>query len=264
MLAVAVVLVLCRRMAATREHPGARRRSCRRGRRSVGAAPDHDPRSTGASTAYYRVDEPQPGLHVLYSGTTIHGRETFAGPLAGEPLSYYHRAGPLGEVIDSLQAEHPRCGSGRSGWGRARSRPTAEPTDTSGSSRSTRRSSSIARGPGELHVPRRLAAHRSTSSSGTGGSASSRRRRRSFDLLVLDAFSSDAVPVHLLTVEALADRRCGRSRRAASSPSTSRTATSTSSRSSPRRRARAGLRVDHRQRPAAAGARRAWPTPRNG
>ena len=65
----------------------------------------------------YRVDEPQPGLHVLTSGTTIHGRETFEGPLAGEPLSYYHRAGPLGEVIESLQAERPSLRVGAVGLG---------------------------------------------------------------------------------------------------------------------------------------------------
>ena len=57
-----------------------------------------------------------------------------------------------------------------------------------------------------------------------------------FDLLVLDAFSSDAVPVHLLTVESLDGDADGRP--AGSSPSTSRTDSSTWSRSSrPRREA---------------------------
>ena len=65
----------------------------------------------------YRVDRPQPGLHVLTSGTTIHGRQSFDGPLAGEPLSYYHRAGPLGEVIESLQAERPALRIGAVGLG---------------------------------------------------------------------------------------------------------------------------------------------------
>ena len=65
----------------------------------------------------YRVAEPRPGLHVLTSGTTIHGRQTFDGPLAGEPLSYYHRAGPLGEVIESLQAERPTLRVGAVGLG---------------------------------------------------------------------------------------------------------------------------------------------------
>ncbi len=31
-----------------------------------------------------------------------------------------------------------------------------------------------------------------------------RRRRKKFDLIVLDAFASDAIPVHLLTREAFA------------------------------------------------------------
>ena len=65
----------------------------------------------------YRVAAPSPDLHILYSGTTIHGREAFTGPYAGEPLSYYHRAGPLGEVITSIQAAHPTLRIGAVGLG---------------------------------------------------------------------------------------------------------------------------------------------------
>ena len=151
----------------------------------------------------YRVDEPRPGLHVLVSGTTIHGRETFDGPLAGEPLSYYHRAGPLGEVIESMQAELPAMRFGAVGLGAGAIAAYGRPADTY-RIRGDRpdRGRDRAR-PGELHVPR-----------GLGGDDRCRRRRRparprdrgagSFDLLVLDAFSSDTVPVHLLTVESFA------------------------------------------------------------
>ena len=44
------------------------------------------------------------GEHRLYHGTTLHGVERFAGPLAGEPLTYYGRRGPLGDVF----AAYPR------------------------------------------------------------------------------------------------------------------------------------------------------------
>src|SRR4029078_4587378 len=65
----------------------------------------------------YRVAAPTADLHILYSGTTIHGRETVERPSAGDPLSYYHRAGPLGEVIASVQQEHATMRVGAVGLG---------------------------------------------------------------------------------------------------------------------------------------------------
>ena len=39
--------------------------------------------------------------HKLVHGTTLHGKQLFE-PLSTEPLTYYHRTGPIGQVI----AEH--------------------------------------------------------------------------------------------------------------------------------------------------------------
>ena len=104
------------------------------GSRGGGVEPDRlDPtRSalTGASMASIASTSRRPGLHVLVSGTTIHGRETFDGPLAGEPLSYYHRAGPLGEVIESMQAERPAMRFGAVGLGAGRDRRVRPTGDT--------------------------------------------------------------------------------------------------------------------------------------
>ena len=151
----------------------------------------------------YRVAEPTPDLHVLYSGTTVHGRETFGGPYAGEPLSYYHRAGPLGEVIESLQADHPSMRIGAVGLGAGAIAAYGRSGDTFRFFEIDPTVVSIARDPAsftfladsaatiEVHVQ-----------DGRLGLQSS--PPEAFDLLVLDAFSSDAVPVHLLTVESMA------------------------------------------------------------
>ena len=48
-----------------------------------------------------------------------------------------------------------------------------------------------------------------------------------YDVLAIDAFSGDAIPVHLLTREAFARYADGAARRRASSPSTSATSIST-------------------------------------
>jgi hypothetical protein len=151
----------------------------------------------------YNVDEPRPGLHVLYSGTTIHGRETFDGPLAGEPLSYYHRAGPLGEVIESMQAELPSIRIGAVGLGAGAIAAYGRPTDTYRIAEIDPTVVEIARDPASFTF---LADSAATIEVvvGDGRLDLETVAPGSFDLLVLDAFSSDAVPVHILTVESFA------------------------------------------------------------
>ncbi len=153
---------------------------------------------------FYRVVEEEPGLHVLSSGTTVHGRETFDGPLAGEPLSYYHRAGPLGEVIASLQADLPRLRMGAVGLGAGAVAAYGRPGDSLWVAEIDPAVVAIARDPASFTFLADSAASIEIVV-GDGRLALERVAPGSFDLLVLDAFSSDAVPVHLLTVEALAD-----------------------------------------------------------
>lgn len=151
----------------------------------------------------YRVEEQQPGLHVLTSGTTIHGREMFDGPHAGQPLSYYHRAGPLGEVIESMQAERPDLRIGAVGLGAGAIAAYGRPTDSYRFFEIDPTVVDIARDPASF----RYLADSSASIDvvvGDGRLELEGTPPDSFDLLVLDAFSSDAVPVHLLTTEALA------------------------------------------------------------
>jgi spermidine synthase len=158
-------------------------------------------RSDRTFYGYYRVVEPEPDLHVLYSGTTIHGREAFTGAFAGEPLSYYHRAGPLGQVIASLQAERPGLRIGAVGLGAGAIAAYGRPTDTMSFVEIDPAVVAIARDPASFTF---LADSAATIDVvvGDGRLELERVAPASFDLLVLDAFSSDAVPVHLLTVEA--------------------------------------------------------------
>ena len=152
----------------------------------------------------YRVTAPNPDEHVLYSGTTIHGRETFAGPYAGEPLSYYHRAGPLGEVIASLQADHPTMRIGAVGLGAGAIAAYGRPGDTVRFFEIDPTVVSIAQDPSSFTYLTDSAAEIAVDVE-DGRLGLERTPSEAFDLLVLDAFSSDAVPVHLLTVESLGD-----------------------------------------------------------
>ena len=151
----------------------------------------------------YRVAAPTPDLHILYSGTTIHGRETFQGPYAGEPLSYYHRAGPLGEVIGSLQQEHATMRVGAVGLGAGAIAAYGRPGDTYRFFEIDPTVVSIARDPASFTFLADSAASIDVAvEDGRLGLEST--PDAAFDLLVLDAFSSDAVPVHLLTAESMA------------------------------------------------------------
>jgi hypothetical protein len=152
----------------------------------------------------YRVAAPAPDLHILYSGTTIHGRETFTGRYAGEPLSYYHRAGPLGEVIASLQADHPTMRIGAVGLGAGAIAAYGRTGDSFRFFEIDPTVVSIARDPASFTFladsPASIDVDVEDGRLGLEATPSG-----AFDLLILDAFSSDAVPVHLLTIESLAD-----------------------------------------------------------
>ncbi|MFL5686793.1 MAG: spermidine synthase [Chloroflexota bacterium] len=151
----------------------------------------------------YRVAAPTPELHVLYSGTTIHGRETFLGSYAGEPLSYYHRAGPLGDVFASLQQEHRTMRVGAVGLGAGAIAAYGRPGDSYAFFEIDPTVVSIARDPASFTFLADSGASIGISvEDGRLGLEST--PDGAFDLLVLDAFSSDAVPVHLLTVESMA------------------------------------------------------------
>jgi hypothetical protein len=145
-----------------------------------------------------RVTE-QDGERRLYHGTTLHGVERLAGPLAGEPLTYYARRGPLGDVF----AAYPRfdridaigLGVGTLAvYGRAGERLTFYELDPA-----------IARVAAD---PRFFTYLRDSRADvkivlGDGRRTIARVPNGSSDLVIVDAFSSDSVPVHLLTREAV-------------------------------------------------------------
>lgn len=145
-----------------------------------------------------RVTE-RDGEHRLFHGTTLHGVERFAGPLAGEPLSYYARRGPLGDVF----AAYPRfdrvdaigLGVGTvAAYGQPGERLTFYELDPA-----------VARIAGN---PRFFTFLRDSRADvkvvvGDGRRMIAQVPAGTSDLVIVDAFSSDAVPVHLLTREAL-------------------------------------------------------------
>jgi hypothetical protein len=151
---------------------------------------------------YRVVDDGATGTRHLYSGTTIHGSQRIAAAGAPEPLAYYHRAGPLGDVFRVLRDRSATARVAVVGLGAGAAASYARPGDAwtfyeidplvslIASDRALFRFLSDAQSPPRLvHGDARLSLARDTGA---------------FDLLVVDAFSSDAIPAHLMTREALA------------------------------------------------------------
>ncbi len=146
-----------------------------------------------------RVYANHDGFHVFYHGQTTHG---FQHPeRRSEPLAYYHRSGPAADVF-SAAAQGP-LRVGLIGLGIGAMAAYAEPGDRFTFFEIDPQVEAIAAESGLFTF---LADCRGDADVILGDG---RLRLREFpdggfDLLVLDAFSSDAIPVHLVTREAIA------------------------------------------------------------
>jgi SAM-dependent methyltransferase len=137
--------------------------------------------------------------HTLTHGTTLHGFQLSKYPRAA--TSYYAQTGPLGDVFGAYQAQSDRVavvglGAGTvAAYGRAGQRFDFYEIDPA--------VVKIARNPRYFTYLRDCACQVRTVV-GDGRLRLDEAPDGSYGLMVLDAFSSDAVPAHLLTREALA------------------------------------------------------------
>lgn len=153
----------------------------------------------GSRTFYgvYSVVDRQ-GLRWFFHGNTAHGIAHLDPAQRLEPLAYYHRASPVGGVLASAL---PRTRVGLVGlgigtlttYGNAGDRWDSFELDPEVETIARRHFSFLtgARAEVRVHV-------------GDARLTLERFPDRAFELLILDAFSSDYVPTHLLTREALA------------------------------------------------------------
>ncbi|MGH7720830.1 MAG: fused MFS/spermidine synthase [Gemmatimonadaceae bacterium] len=140
--------------------------------------------------------------HVLSHGTTVHGAQSMTSRHRYEPLTYYHRTGPLGQVFASLPDSAVRrvalvgLGTGSiAAYGRAGAHWTYFEVDPE--------MARIARD-STLFTYLLDSRARIDVVFGDARLTLARAPEREFQLIVLDAFSSDAIPIHLITREALA------------------------------------------------------------
>ncbi len=147
-----------------------------------------------------RVDR-QEGYRFLLHGTTLHGVQRLDPARRREPVAYYHRTGPVGQALQELPAmARPRVGVIGLGTGglATYARPGQEwvfweiDPAVERIARDTRFFTYLADcGPACSVVL------------GDARLSILRGPERAFDVIVIDAFSSDAIPIHLMTTEAI-------------------------------------------------------------
>ncbi len=147
----------------------------------------------------YRVTLNKGPAHILFHGSTIHGAQLLDSPQA--PVTYYHVNGPVGQVFHSLQQSDTTRNVGAVGLGTASilcySRPREHWTFFEIDWHVWR----IARTSRLFSFLQNCKARPSVVL-GDARLTIAKEPTGKYSMLVLDAFSSDAIPVHLMTREA--------------------------------------------------------------
>ena len=148
-----------------------------------------------------------PGLggmtRVLTHGTTLHGAQAIDPKFRCRPLVYYAPETPIGQVFTATQIGTPKLRIGAVGLGTGSVAAYVRPGDhltffeidpmvikTSGPGGSFTYTTECAKGVVDYVL-------------GDARLTLGHQPKDEFDILLIDAFSSDAVPAHLLTVEAM-------------------------------------------------------------
>ncbi len=147
--------------------------------------------------------EDQAGIRLLIHGTTTHGAQFTDPSRAGEPLTYYHRTGPFGRTLGAYLAAHPGpTRIGVIGLGAGAIAAYGRPGDVMAFFEIDPAVIRIASDPSLFTYLTNTPA-RTRIVQGDGRLTLATEADAFFDVLVLDAFSGDAPPAHLLTVEAI-------------------------------------------------------------
>ncbi|MBM4262922.1 MAG: hypothetical protein FJ145_16015 [Deltaproteobacteria bacterium] len=138
----------------------------------------------------------------LLHGTTLHGTQNLDPKQRTTAISYYYPTGPIGQIFQTFAQPRKNANVGLVGLGSGGLACYAKPGQSFTFFEIDPLIERIARDP-KLFTYLRDCPARLSIVIGDARVSLTRSPSRHFDLLVLDAFSSDAIPIHLLTQEAL-------------------------------------------------------------
>jgi hypothetical protein len=150
------------------------------------------------------LGDPNRDLHSFMHGSTVHGRQNTAPGRRCEALSYFHREGPLGRIFTEFrQSRTEDLNIGIIGLGTGATISYARPHERWTFYEINPAVVSIAKSPQYFSYLSECAAAPVEIVLGDARLKLRDARDQSYDLIVLDAFSSDSIPVHLTTQQAL-------------------------------------------------------------
>lgn len=154
-----------------------------------------------------RIEDPGMGgpVHVLMHGTTLHGAQARNSEFACDPTLYYAFDTPIGVATWVVQSRSPAVRMGVVGLGSGAMAAYKRPGDSLTFFEIDPMVDRMARDPRWFTYISNCASGPVETVLGDARLTLADQPDSAFDLLVVDAFSSDAIPTHLLTVEALAD-----------------------------------------------------------
>jgi hypothetical protein len=142
-------------------------------------------------------------MHVLVDGVTRHGSQSLDLARRLIPTTYYHPSGPLGDIVRGMRERGRLAEVAIIGLGAGTTAAYGESGERFSYFELDPAVARVAQDPGLFTY---LTDSRATVEIvlGDGRRQMAACADQRFDLIVLDAFSSDAIPVHLLTREAVA------------------------------------------------------------
>ena len=147
--------------------------------------------------------DPEDRMHSLFHGSTIHGRQFTAPAERCEPLSYFHREGPLGVVFDAFRSSPAPKNVAIVGLGVGATMSHARQDEQWTFYEINPAVVDVARDARFFTYVGDCAQVEFNVVLGDARLKLQKAPDAGYGLIVLDAFSSDAIPVHLITQQAL-------------------------------------------------------------
>ncbi len=148
------------------------------------------------------VSDPAATRHTLIDGGTIHGLQLLDPKSRDLPASYYSLSGPAGDLFNTEQPVDANWSVAVIGLGAGAMACYAQPGQTWTFYEIDPVVAQVARDPSLFTFLRDCTPHAEIVL-GDGRLTMAKAPDHSYDLIVLDAFGSDSVPVHLITREAI-------------------------------------------------------------
>jgi len=148
--------------------------------------------------------DPAGATRILYHGNTIHGRQFIDPARQQEPLSYFHRDGPLGQIFQAFNADAASSNVAVVGLGAGSMACYALPEQNWTFYEINPAVVSIAQDAQYFSYLHLCVADRARIVLGDARLELQNAPDHHYGLIVLDAFNSDAIPIHLMTQEAIA------------------------------------------------------------